>query len=80
MLEITQAKYSDNYTLWLQYNDGKAGYVDLTEHLWGPAFEPLRDINRFKQFHISPMLGTITWENDVDFAPEFLYEQLSEKV
>ncbi|NEW82462.1 MAG: DUF2442 domain-containing protein [Mariniphaga sp.] len=32
----------------------------------------LRDIEYFKNFEIR--LNTITWDNEVDFAPEFLLE------
>lgn len=34
--------------------------------------QPLREINYFKSFKIS--LNTITWDNEADFAPEFLLE------
>lgn len=35
-------------------------------------FIPLRDIRYFKTFKIR--LNTITWDNEADFAPEFLLE------
>ena len=56
--------------------DGTAGEVDLAGELEGPVFEPLRDVQYFKRFVVSPDLGTLSWPNGADFAPEFLYAKL----
>jgi hypothetical protein len=69
---IVEARYVDGYTLWLRFNDGAEGEVDLKEELWGPIFEPLKDLNCFRQFTVHPELHTIVWENGADFSPEFL--------
>ena len=76
MLEVIEAKHIENYKLWIKINNGKSGEIDLKDQLWGPAFEPLKNLNNFKKFHVSNELGTIAWENDVDFAPEFLLEKI----
>lgn len=79
MLEVTDIKYVSDYTLWLSFNDGSEGTVDLKESLWGPVFEPLKDLALFKQVFVSPVLHTVTWPNDADFAPEYLREKLTEQ-
>ncbi len=73
MPRIIEARYVDGYTIWLRFNDGVEGEVDLKNELWGPVFEPLKDINRFRQFTVHPELHTIVWENGADFSPEFLH-------
>jgi hypothetical protein len=50
--------------------------VDLTNELHGPIFEPLRNVEAFRRFHVHPELRTIVWENGADFAPEFLRSSL----
>jgi hypothetical protein len=67
----------DSHRLWLRFNDGNSGTVDLSAELWGPMFEPLKDAALFAQAAIDPELETVTWPNGADLAPEFLYEQAS---
>ena len=76
MIEVTGAKYLQDYKVWLEFNNGKSGEVDLESHFWGPAFIPLKNIEEFKMFKISNELGTIIWDNEADFAPEFLLSNL----
>lgn len=76
ILHIKQAKYLHDYVIWLRFNDGAEGEVDLADELEGEVFGPLKDISKFKSFKIDPVLETIVWENGADLAPEFLYENM----
>ena len=76
MIDLVEARYLHDYTVWLKFEDGTAGEVDLRGELHGPVFEPLRDLEYFRHFTVSADLGTISWPNGADFAPEFLYERL----
>ena len=73
-LHVTDAEYLDGYRIRISFNNGDAGIIDLEPHLWGPVFEPLRDLEAFRSFSISG--HTLSWPNDADFAPEFLHELL----
>ena len=73
---IVEARYVDSYTIWLRFNDGVEGEVDLKDELWGPVFEPLKDVNRFRRFTVHPELHTIVWDNGADFSPEFLHTSI----
>lgn len=73
---VTKAEYKGDYRIWLRFNDGSEGVVDLKDELYGEMFEPLKDINKFKSFQIDPELETLVWENGADFAPEFLRNHL----
>src|SRR5438270_84066 len=79
MLEVTAAEALGGYRLRISFSNGEEGMVDLTDALWGPMFEPLKDPAIFQRFELSPVLHTIQWENDADFAPEYLYAKMIEQ-
>lgn len=74
-MHVTQAKYCGDYKVWLSFNDGAEGEIDLTSELYGEIFEPLKDKNFFKSFTLEG--HTLSWRNGADFAPEFLREQIA---
>ena len=71
---ITKVAYLKEYQLRLTFDNGIVKDVDLKDELYGEIFEPLKDIEFFKQVAINPDTITIEWPNGADFAPEFLYE------
>lgn len=72
-LRVVQARHVRDYIVYLRFSDGQEGDVDLTDELFGEVFEPLHEPERFRRFQVRTDLGTITWPNGADFAPEFLY-------
>ena len=73
-IHVEQAKYISDYNVWISFNDGEEGVVDLSSELYGEIFEPLKDKSFFKSFQIEG--HTIAWSNGADFAPEFLHEHI----
>ena len=73
-IHVVEARYVRDYSVWLRFNDGMCGEIDLSNELDGPVFEPLRDKELFKQFNIG--YHTLAWENGADFAPEFLRDHI----
>ena len=69
-LEITKAQYVGDHKIHLWFNNNVDRVVDFSDKLKGAAFEPLRDLAFFKNFHIA--CNTIEWANGADFAPEYL--------
>ncbi len=76
ILHVKEARYLHDYVIWLRFNDGAEGEVNLKDELYGEVFEPLKDLEMFKSFRVDPVLETIVWENGADFAPEFLYDKM----
>lgn len=74
--EVVEVRYVERYTLWIRFRDGASGTVDLRAQLWGPMFEPLKDVALFARASVHPELRTVTWPNGADMAPEFLYQSL----
>ena len=73
-VRVTNAKHVRDHVVWVRFNDGSEGEVDLADELDGPIFEPLKDLDYFAQFRVDPDIHTIVWPNGADLAPEFLYE------
>lgn len=73
-MHVTQAKYIDEFRIWLAFNDGAEGEIDLASELYGEIFEPLKDKDFFKSFTVEG--HTLSWSNGADFAPEFLRKQI----
>lgn len=73
-LHVLEARYMRDYTVWLRFNDGTSGEVDLSEELNGPVFGLLRDVEQFKRFTIT--CHTLAWANGADLAPEFLRDHV----
>ena len=72
MLQVTEVRPTSGYRLWVRFNDGLEGEVDLSGELDGAMFEPLRDRAVFAQVRVDPEVHTIAWPNGADVAPEFL--------
>lgn len=73
--DITDAEYMDGYRLKLTFRDGASGIADLNSMIdRGGVFAPLKNIELFKTFSLSPYWYTLTWcDEKIDIAPETLY-------
>jgi hypothetical protein len=76
MIKVKNASYYQDYKITVEFDSGEYGIVDLENALWGPVFEPLKDVELFKKFKVSETFHTIFWENGADIAPESLYDRL----
>ncbi len=74
MIRVTDARLVRDFVLWVRFNDGSEGEIDLSNELDGPVFEPLKDPKVFAQFKVNPDVHTLVWPNGADLAPEFLHE------
>jgi hypothetical protein len=63
------------FRLEVRFDDGMQGIADLSDRLFGPVFEPLRDVTLFNQVRVDEF-GAICWPNGADLAPDALYERL----
>jgi hypothetical protein len=74
MLHILKYKYLEKYKLELTFDNNTKGIVDLQEALQaGTVFEPLLDLEKFKNIKLA-YGGVITWlDGKLDIAPEYLF-------
>lgn len=74
ILHTTEVTPLPGYRLFLRFNNGAAGEVDLSAELEGDVFEPLRDPAMFATANQHPIMRTAAWVNGADLAPEYLLD------
>lgn len=70
---VIDVKPNNDYTLQLTFADGKQGIFDASCLLDKPINKPLNDPAFFMRARVE--YGTVVWNDDIDIAPEYLYEQ-----
>lgn len=74
--DVVSAIYKGEYKIEVVFDDGRKGVVDFTRFIRrGGVFERFKDINFFRNFTINQELGIITWQGEIDIAPETLYAE-----
>jgi hypothetical protein len=72
--DIVKAKYVSDYKIKISFADGSNGIADLKEIISrGGIFSDLKDLDNFKNFAIHDELKVLTWQKEIDIAPETLY-------
>lgn len=74
ILHVTDVRHMGGYRLYLVFDNGEEGEVDLRERLHGEVFEPLREEGLFSTASVHPIYRTVTWANGADLAPEYLLD------
>lgn len=75
---LKSAEYRGEFKLYLEFNTGEAGEVDLGDLIFKfQQAEPLRNPAVFGQFYLDSW-PTLAWECGFDIAPESLYQRYRE--
>ncbi len=75
MSKVVSVTVLDDYRLNVVFDDGLRGIVSLKDELYGPVFEPLKDVPYFRQVRVDEF-GAICWPNGADLAPDALHAEL----
>ncbi len=78
LLHVRTAHCVSDFQLWVEFDDGASGIVDLKGKLTGSVFEPLKDPAYFARVSVDPELATVVWPNGADLAVEFLRDNLKQ--
>lgn len=73
-MNVTKAKYIGDYTVKVWFDSGEIRTVDFSAVVLmssNALVAQFADKTKFRQFTIDD--GVLTWNNDMDFAPEALY-------
>jgi len=77
MLHVINAELKNGYNIFVEFNDGTKGTIDFKKIFEEDHREIIRELldkNLFNTVKVN--LNTLCWDNEVDFAPEYLYEQI----
>lgn len=69
---VKSVKANKDYTLELSFEDGTHKIYDAHHLLEIPIYESLKNLGFF--LTAKAEYGTVVWNDDVDIAPEHLYE------
>jgi hypothetical protein len=73
---IVSATFLRDYKIEIEFDDGKKGIMDFSKYVArGGVFERFRDKKFFRRFEINKELGVLSWQNEIDIAPETLYAE-----
>lgn len=67
------------HTLEVLFEDGLSGQVIFKPSRFRGVFKALKNEDIFKNVFIDREIGTITWENGLDLAPDVMYEEIRQK-
>ena len=68
----------DNYLLYVTFNNGETGTLDMKPYLDFGVFKRIKDYTSFKKVTVA--FDTIEWESGADLDPEFVYEKCNRNV
>lgn len=74
---ITEVEARPGYRVWIRFEDGVEGEVDLSELVGQGVFKTWEDVREFERVSIDPESGTIAWPGSIDLAPDALYREVA---
>jgi len=69
---VTSVQAKKDYTLIVTFIDGKQKIYNALPLLENPIYEPLKTLTFFLKAKVCG--DTVAWSDDIDIAPEHLYE------
>ena len=73
-----EARPRPGYRLWIRYDDGTEGEVDLSDLAGRGVFKAWNDPAFFETVRLGPQ-GEIVWGEDLDLCPDAIYMRLTGK-
>jgi hypothetical protein len=77
--KIVACKPKPHYRVWIRFDDGLEGEVDLSDLVGKGVFEVWKSVDFFNQVRIDPRSDTLVWGEDIDLDPYVLREEISKR-
>ena len=78
MLQPVKVKPLIGYRIWIEYDNGECGEIDLSDVAGQGIFRAWDEPGFFEKVHITSH-GSIAWNDEVELCPNALYMELSGK-
>ena len=78
MRKVTEVKTVSGYQVWLRFDDGEEGVVDLADLTGKGIFSQWSTPGSFQNVHIGSG-GELCWDEEIDLCPDALYLRLTGK-
>ncbi|MYE54170.1 MAG: DUF2442 domain-containing protein [Chloroflexi bacterium] len=78
MLRPVKVKALSGFRIWIAYEDGVNGEIDLSDIAGKGVFKAWEELGVFEKVYISPR-RTIAWNDDLDICADALYLELTGK-
>jgi len=79
MKKIIAIEVRENYRVWLRFDDGAEGEVDLSVHVGKGVFAPWADYGFFRKATVGESGRTLTWPGALDLCADALWLQVTGK-
>ena len=78
---VVAVRHLQEYELEIRFSDNTIAELNFRPRIVGRGgvFEPLQDVDFFRQVSVDHEAGTLTWPNGVDFCPDVLYAEATGK-
>ena len=72
--DVVEVRPAPGYSLFVRFEDGVSGHVQLNKEDLTGVLAPLQDIHFFEQVFID--CGAVAWPGEIDLAPDAMYAQV----
>ena len=74
--ELVEVKARDGFRIWVRFDDGVSGEIDLSDHVGKGVFKAWDDPEFFKGVYVNPDRA-IAWSEEIDMCPDAAYMEVT---
>ncbi len=74
---VVETRALNDWRLWVRFDDGAAGEVDLSEVAGKGVFAAWNDPSVWKAVRLAYNGRSVEWPGDIDICPDLLYHEVT---
>ena len=78
MIQPLSVQPREGYRIWIEFSDGVAGEIDLSDLAGRGVFEAWNKPGHFEKVYVAPHRA-IAWDDDLELCPDDLYLKITGK-